>query len=72
MKSDVSFRKGLILSIPFSANIGGMATIIGTPPNAIAAGSFDIAHRIDFFQWMQIGLPPALVLFIVLLGLFKN
>ena len=32
-----AFKKALILSIPFSANIGGMGTIIGTPPNAVAA-----------------------------------
>ena len=66
IKSEIPFRKGLILSIPFSANIGGMATIIGTPPNAIAAGSLGIANRIDFFQWMRMGFPPALFLFGVL------
>ena len=66
IKSEIPFRKGLILSIPFAANIGGMATIIGTPPNAIAAGSLDIANRIDFFQWMLLGLPPALFLFVIL------
>ncbi|TFG94889.1 MAG: dihydroorotate dehydrogenase, partial [Calditrichales bacterium] len=32
-----AFKKALILAIPFAANIGGMGTVIGTPPNAVAA-----------------------------------
>jgi len=57
------FAKALLLGIPFSANVGGMATIIGSPPNAIAAGLLSETHNISFMQWMMAGLPPALVLF---------
>jgi sodium-dependent dicarboxylate transporter 2/3/5 len=60
------FREGLILSIPFAANIGGIATPIGTPPNAIALGN--LAERgihLDFFHWMLMAVPLMLVLLAV-------
>lgn len=59
------FAKALLLGIPFSANVGGMATIIGSPPNAIAAGLLSESHNINFMDWMLAGLPPAIVLFFV-------
>ncbi|WP_411826777.1 SLC13 family permease [Luteolibacter sp. AS25] len=52
--------KGLVLAVAAGANLGGIGTIIGTPPNAIAAGQ--LAGQIDFVKWMMIALPPALVL----------
>jgi sodium-dependent dicarboxylate transporter 2/3/5 len=58
---DARFRKGLILSIPFAANVGGIATPIGTPPNAIAIGI--LAKKgidISFLKWMELGLPIAI------------
>ena len=54
--------KPLILGIAIASNIGGMATIIGTPPNAIAVGLLEKVYSIDFFTWMLLGLPPAGVL----------
>lgn len=55
---DERFRKGLILSIPFAANVGGIATPIGTPPNAIAIGILaKKGINISFFRWMEMGLP---------------
>ncbi len=59
-----NFALALLLGIAFGANIGGMATLIGTPPNALLAG-FLADHyglRIGFGQWMAVGLPVALVL----------
>ena len=53
--------KGVILSIPFAANIGGIATPIGTPPNAIALGYISKDHPISFFELMSWGLPTAVV-----------
>jgi sodium-dependent dicarboxylate transporter 2/3/5 len=52
--------KGLVLAVAAGANLGGIGTIIGTPPNAIAAGQ--LGGRIDFVKWMMIALPPALFL----------
>ncbi|MBD3177910.1 MAG: DASS family sodium-coupled anion symporter [Armatimonadia bacterium] len=62
------FAKALLLGVPFAANIGGMGTIIGTPPNAIAAGMLESHQPIDFARWMIIGVPPALVLAAVMWG----
>jgi len=55
---DKRFKKGLILSIPFAANVGGIATPIGTPPNAIAIGILaKNGVDISFLKWMELGLP---------------
>lgn len=54
--------KALALGIAFAANIGGMGTVIGTPPNAIAAGLLVGSSAVNFAEWMLIAVPPALVL----------
>lgn len=54
--------RALILGVAFSANLGGMGTIIGTPPNAIASGLLGDVYAIDFLKWMLFGLPPAILL----------
>jgi sodium-dependent dicarboxylate transporter 2/3/5 len=55
--------KGLVLGIPIAATTGGMGTIIGSPPNAVAAGLLaDAGHPIDFLRWMVFGVPIALFL----------
>jgi len=60
------FAKALLLGIPISASTGGMATIIGTPPNAIAAGLLQsVGISIDFLDWMKYGAPIAIVLTLI-------
>ncbi len=60
---DDGFRKALALGIPFSANVGGMGTPIGTPPNAIAMGLLrDKGIEISFFKWMIFAVPLELLL----------
>lgn len=55
--------KAVLLGVPIAASTGGMATIIGSPPNVIAAGALENAGMgVDFLQWMVYGLPLALVL----------
>ena len=57
----------LLLGIAYSASIGGMGTLIGTAPNAIAA-----AHlKIDFTQWLRIGLPAVMILLPLLFILLR-
>lgn len=56
------FARALLLGIAVAANVGGMATIIGSPPNAIAAAALDSIRPISFLTWIVIGLPPALLL----------
>ena len=61
------FGKALMLSIAYSASIGGVATLIGTPPNIILAGVLEKTYNIElsFVQWMSYGLPIALVLLLI-------
>ncbi|MCC5856871.1 MAG: DASS family sodium-coupled anion symporter [Ectothiorhodospiraceae bacterium] len=58
------FARALLLGIAFAANIGGMGTLIGTPPNAILAAFMAETYgiQIGFGQWMLVGLPVSLVL----------
>jgi sodium-dependent dicarboxylate transporter 2/3/5 len=56
------FRCALALGVPFSANLGGMATPVGTPPNAIALAALKGAGNCSFPQWMMFALPLTLVL----------
>jgi sodium-dependent dicarboxylate transporter 2/3/5 len=71
---DAPLSKALLIGIPTAAAIGGMGTIIGSAPNAIAVGALDgIGIRISFFEWMLIGVPVALVLvFIFWVALLKK
>ena len=57
------FGTGLMLCIAYSASLGGVATIIGTPPNAVLVGAINqtFGRDISFFQWMTYGLPVAIV-----------
>ena len=59
-----NFDKALVLSIAFSATIGGIATIIGTPPNTVMAAMLSelYNYEINFVDWLKIGLPTSLLL----------
>jgi sodium-dependent dicarboxylate transporter 2/3/5 len=63
-KNDRNFSLSIMLGIAFSANIGGMSTLIGTPPNSVMLAFLNEAYQIDigFFQWMQMGVPFAIVM----------
>lgn len=68
------FGKAMMLSIAYSASIGGIATIIGTPPNTLLAGALNEIYGIDlsFATWMLFGVPLAWVfIFIVWFYLVK-
>ena len=55
------FSEAIVLSIAYAASIGGIATIIGTPPNGIFVSQVDAifpnAPQIGFFEWMGFGVP---------------
>ncbi|MEC8158377.1 MAG: DASS family sodium-coupled anion symporter [Pseudomonadota bacterium] len=59
-----AFQVALLLALAYATTIGGMSTIIGTPPNVLLAGFIEETYGIEiaFFDWMLIGLPLALVL----------
>ncbi|MDG2448885.1 MAG: SLC13 family permease [Saprospiraceae bacterium] len=58
------FGKALMLAIAYSASIGGMATLIGTPPNVILAGIVEEMYPVEitFASWMMFGLPITIIL----------
>ncbi|MFN2443164.1 MAG: DASS family sodium-coupled anion symporter [Thermoanaerobaculia bacterium] len=57
------FATALMLGIAYSASIGGLATLIGTPPNALLAGwaAETLGRTIGFARWMMLGVPLAAV-----------
>lgn len=57
------FRRALLLAVPFAANIGGIGTPVGTPPNVIALGALQrMGITISFLQWMAMAVPLVAVL----------
>ncbi len=54
----------VLLALAYSASIGGIATPVGSPPNAIAAAQAGL----DFAQWLAYGLPAAALLWPLMLG----
>ncbi|MCB9426255.1 MAG: DASS family sodium-coupled anion symporter [Flavobacteriales bacterium] len=64
---EAPFTKALLLGIPAAASFGGMATIIGSAPNAIAVGALEgIGIKISFLDWMIAGVPIAILLTVLL------
>lgn len=59
---------GLLLGIAYSASIGGIATLVGTPPNLVFASLFPMSFphgpEITFVQWMEFALPISALLFV--------
>ena len=66
LPKDGGGRVSLALAIPIAANIGGMGTPIGTPPNAIALGALNEAgFEITFLQWMVRMVPFVIVMLLI-------
>ncbi len=59
-----NFQIALLLSIAYAATIGGMATLIGTPPNALLAAFMEENYQVQigFGRWMAVGLPLTCVM----------
>ncbi len=70
-KTDINensiFGKALMLAIAYSASIGGIATLIGTPPNLVLAGvvSETYGYEITFSQWFIFGFPISVILLVI-------
>jgi len=58
------FGKALMLGIAYAASIGGVATLIGTPPNALLSGFMEASYgrSLNFASWMLVGVPLAAVM----------
>ncbi|NRA82246.1 MAG: DASS family sodium-coupled anion symporter [Gammaproteobacteria bacterium] len=66
-KPNQAFTKAMLLAIAFSASIGGLATLIGTPPNALMAAYLSDTYQIEigFSQWMMVGVPLTTVMLVL-------
>jgi len=63
-KEDKNFALSVMLGIAFSANAGGIATVIGTPPNSVLIGLLENEYNIEisFLKWMTFGLPFSIIM----------
>jgi sodium-dependent dicarboxylate transporter 2/3/5 len=63
--SPPEWASGVLLMVAYGASIGGMATLIGTPPNLLVAGFLErlCGVKVGFATWLLFGVPIALVLF---------
>lgn len=70
-KENFGFGKALMLGIAYSASLGGIATLIGTPPNTLLAGTIKKMYGIElsFAKWMLFGVPFAWI-FILLVWFY--
>ncbi|MCH2546250.1 MAG: DASS family sodium-coupled anion symporter [Alphaproteobacteria bacterium] len=77
-KGAKNFSTCMMLGLAFSASIGGVGTLIGTPPNAVFAGYVRTAYGIEigFAQWMKLAVPIAIIMliacWIVLVSIYPN
>ena len=60
--------KALMLSLAYGASAGGMATLVGTPPNAFFAGFVKETYGVEvgFLDWMVVGLPVSVLMLITI------
>lgn len=63
-KNDRNFALSIMLGIAYAANLGGIATIIGTPPNTVMVGFLEQEYQMDisFLKWMMVGLPFSILM----------
>ncbi len=78
-KDDQNFALSVMLGIAFSANAGGIATVIGTPPNSVLIGLLENQYNIEisFLRWMTVGLPFSIIMisivyFVLVKWMFPN
>lgn len=72
IQKNSKFPLYLLLAIAYGASLGGMATLVGTPPNgamlSVLESNYDIT--IDFFDWMKVGLPLSIIMMAIVYGFF--
>jgi sodium-dependent dicarboxylate transporter 2/3/5 len=63
-KDRENFQIAMLLGLAYSASIGGLATLIGTPPNALLAGFMaeNYGLELSFARWMLVGVPVSAVM----------
>src|SRR5262247_1829931 len=58
---------GVVLMVAYGASVGGMATLIGTPPNLLVAGFIErlVGVKVGFMDWLLFGVPISLTLLVI-------
>lgn len=66
------FALFLLLSVAYASSIGGVGTLIGSPPNTQMASILENTYhvRVDFFTWMKIGMPISILMLLATFGFF--
>ncbi len=77
-QSKKNFALTMMIAIAYASNFGGIATIIGTPPNVAYASYISKKYLVDisFFDWMVVAMPVSIILllllYVVLIFVFPN
>jgi sodium-dependent dicarboxylate transporter 2/3/5 len=63
-ESRSNFQLAMLIGLAYSASIGGLATLIGTPPNALLVGFMadNYGLEISFARWMAVGIPVSMIM----------
>ena len=72
---DKKIRVPLLLGVAFAANVGGIGTPIGTPPNMVMIGYYEAIKgvEISFLEWMKVGVPISITMVVLIwLWLSRN
>jgi sodium-dependent dicarboxylate transporter 2/3/5 len=66
------FALFLLLSVAYASSIGGVGTLIGSPPNTQMASILENTYhvKVDFFTWMKIGMPISILMLLATFGFF--
>jgi len=67
LEKSAPMAKSLLIGIPAAASLGGMGTIIGSPPNAIAVDAMkNYGVEFGFLEWMTVGFPIAIIMVLLM------
>jgi sodium-dependent dicarboxylate transporter 2/3/5 len=73
LEDDQIYAKGLVLSVPFAANIGGLGTPVASPPNAVAVGYLEkLGYSISFTEWVIAAAIPTLLMIYIAFKVIKT
>lgn len=66
-QKDSRLHVPLLLAVAYGSSIGGIATIIGTPPNGVFVSIYEQQNErtVDFFSWLKVGVPVAAIMIVV-------
>jgi sodium-dependent dicarboxylate transporter 2/3/5 len=67
LEKNAPIAKAMLIGIPAAASLGGMGTIIGSPPNAIAVDAMkNYGVDFGFLEWMTVGFPIAVIMVLIM------